>query len=309
MINNKNKIIAAIGLALSGLSFAGSMGPVCSPINSTVPCPMNAWDIGVEALYLKPVYNAAGAYINNAVGTHDYSEISNKWGWGFRLDGSYHFNTGNDASLDWMHYDNTSHFIPYNVYNANRFDRANMVLGQHVDFSQAKSARFYGGLQYTSIQVNQTANNIAVPTQFGVAGFNALLQNNNSDFKGVGPIVGIDFAYALGTSGFSITANTATSLLYGSSRANVANMEDNVALVHTSIYASKKSMISGIEEKLGLNYKHQFSQGQLTLNGGYQALNYFNPLTRVATAGIVNSDFGLYGPYLGVHWLGLASFS
>ena len=112
MINNKNKIIAAIGLVLSGISFAGTMGPVCSPVNSTVPCPMNAWDLGVEALYLKPVYNATGAYINNAIDTQDYSEISNKWGWGFRLDGSYHFNTGNDASLDWMHYDTTSHFTP-----------------------------------------------------------------------------------------------------------------------------------------------------------------------------------------------------
>lgn len=309
MINNQNKIIAAISLALSSIGFAGTMGSECTPGNSTIPCPIRAWDLGVEALYLKPIYNAPGSYINNASNTYNYTEINNKWGWGFRLDGSYHFNTGNDVSLDWAHYDTTSHFTPFNVYNSNRFDRANMVLGQHIDFSQAKSTRFYGGLQYTSIQVNQIANNLSIPTQFGVPAFIAIQQNNNTDFKGVGPIVGIDFAYALGRSGFSITANTATSLLYGNSRTNIANMETNPALVHSSIYANKKSMVSGIEEKLGLNYKHEFSQGQLTLDGGYQALNYFNPLTRVATAGIVNSDFGLYGPYFGLHWLGLASFS
>lgn len=309
MIKNNNKIIAAISLALSSMGFAGTMGVVCTPLHSTVPCPINAWDLGVEALYLKPVYNASGAYINNPLGTHDFREISNKWGWGFRLDGSYHFSTGNDASLDWMHYDTTSHFTPFSIDNANRFNRANMVLGQHVDFSQAKSARFYGGLQYASIQVNQTANNFPIPEQFGHGPFIALQQNNNTDFKGFGPVIGVDFAYSLGASGFSITANTATSLLYGNSRTNIANMEINPALVTTSIYANKKSMISGVEEKLGLNYKRQFSQGQLTLDGGYQSLNYFNPLTRIAATGIVNSDFGLYGPYFGVHWLGLASFS
>lgn len=290
-----NKLTAALSFTLSSLSFAGTMGPVCTPMTSTISCAMKQWDLGIQALYLKPIYDAQSAYILDT--SNSFKTIDNQWDWGFHLDGSYHFNTGNNIGFDWTHFDVTTNQLAFDLSNTNRFDRVNLVFGQHVDFSQSKSARFYGGLQYANIRNYQLRNDLSLPSS-------TVNQQNNTDFNGVGPVVGIDFAYAIG-SGFSITANTATAILSGSSRINTSNSLSS-GLVTSNSYASTKSVVPGIEEKLGLNYQYQFTEGLLTLDGGYQALNYFNALTQIPTAGIINSDFGLYGPYFGVHWLGHA---
>jgi len=290
-----SKLTAALSITLSSLSFAGTMGPVCTPMTSTVSCAMNQWDLGIQALYLKPIYDAKSAYILDTA--NPYKTVDNQWNWGFRLEGSYYFNTGNNISFDWTHFDATTNQLEFSLNNTNRFERVNLVLGQHVDFSQSKSARFYGGLQYANIRNYQLRNDLSLSSS-------TTNQQSNTDFNGVGPVVGIDFAYAIG-SGFSITANTATAILSGSSRINTSDSL-STNLVTSSSYASTKSIVSGIEEKLGLNYQYQFTEGLLTLDGGYQALNYFNALTRIPSAGIINSDFGLYGPYFGIRWLGHA---
>lgn len=290
-----NNLIAAFSLTLSSLGFAGTMGQVCTPGTSTISCAMKQWDLGIQALYLTPIYDAKNAYAPES--SNQFKTIDNQWNWGFRLDGSYHFNTGNNVGLDWTHFGGTTNQLEFNLNNTNRFDRVNLVFGQHVNFSQFKSARFYGGLQYANIRNYQLRSDLSLPPFI-------VNQQHNSDFNGLGPILGIDFAYAIG-SGFSITANTAAAILSGSSRINTSNSL-TAGLVISNAYASTKSIVPGIEEKLGLNYQYQFTEGLLTLDGGYQALNYFNTLTRIPTTGIINSDFGMYGPYFGVRWLGHA---
>ena len=293
MLNNK--LLAVLGFALSNYGFAGTMGPICIPGNSTVACAMKQWDLGIQALYLKPIYDAQSAYILESTG--QYTPIATQWDWGFRLDGSYHFNTGNDVGFDWTHLDTTANQIQFNLNNTNRFDKVDLIFGQHVNFSQANSARFYGGLQYANIHNYQLRNALSLSSL-------VVNQQSNTDFNGIGPILGIDFAHVIGF-GFSITANTATAILSGTNRNNTSNsLPSNV--VSSGSYASGKLIVPEIEEKLGLSYKYQFTEGLLTLDGGYQTLNYFNALTRIPTTGIINSDFGLYGPYFGVRWLGQA---
>lgn len=319
----KKTTIAVIGLAASGLAFAGSMGPVCTPGNVTVPCPAPAWDFGLQALYLKTINGAAVAYRATSNQPLTVGELNNDWGWGYRADGSYHFNTGNDVTVSWMHFSNdiqqtgfSSSFAalgvvtsPYTVIDQNRIDQVNLVMGQHVDVGLVKKMRFYGGLQYANIQSNAT-NYYAITLV--VPGLTTTSANyyNNSDYKGVGPVIGIDYSYDLPGGHLSVIANGATSILYGTSRLSNGSVSLPTGLVLSSTYASKKTITPGFDGKLGLNYAYNIAQGVLNLQGGYQVTDYFGALQGQSllssTAPISAADFGLFGPYFGLKYVGNA---
>lgn len=101
----KKATIAVLGLAVCHWAIAGSMGPVCVPGNVTVPCAIKLWDLSAQALYLRSIYSAA-----KAIGEDTFSlkEVDNEWNWGYRIEGSYHFNTGNDVTINWMHFSSTT---------------------------------------------------------------------------------------------------------------------------------------------------------------------------------------------------------
>jgi len=328
---------AVISLAISGLAAAGTMGPVCAPGNVTVPCEAKGWDIGVQALYFKPAFGVAKTYRIAGVSSLQpvsfvgVRELQNDWDWGYKLEGSYHFNTGNDVTMSLLHYENDTNLNGlFNVpafasgqttslnsatfASQNQFDQLNLILGQHVDVSLKSKLRFFGGLQYAHILNNSTFNypfsSVALPI------VTSLNQVDNNDFKGAGPEFGLDYSYSL-TNSFSLTATGLGSLLYGQSRYNTGLyfLPLNVATtITTPLRSAKKRVISpSLEAKVGINYACTFAQGILNVNAGFQALNYFNSLQSfgandllVAVPPVSDSDFGLYGPYLGIKYLGNA---
>lgn len=315
----KKATLAVLGLAATGLVSAGTMGPVCTPGNVTVPCEAQLWDIGIQALYLKPVLDADRAYAQDVL--PQYTEVKNDWDWGYRLEGSYHFNTGNDVTLNWSHFSTDVHQgqlhglvlplavvgavnIPYTINNENRYDQVNLVLGQHADFGLVKKMRFYGGLQYANIQLN--ANNF-YPFTYAPLAISSVSLYDNTDFKGVGPVLGLDYAYFV-TPELSLTANGQGSILYGTSRYNTGYVIAPANASLLSLYASKKAIVPSLEAKLGLNYAYVMPQGVLNIAGGYQVVNYFSALQgqtlQVFASNISNSDYGLYGPYFGVNYVG-----
>lgn len=321
----KKTTLAVLGLAASGFAGAGTMGPVCTPGNVTVPCEARLWDLGVQALYLREGFDANKAYQHNIVpfnGSHHTA-----WDWGYRLEGSYHFNTGNDATITWVHYENDSNndgFIgvipfspqalplssPYRLANDTYFDQVNVVLGQHADFGLVKKMRFYGGLQYANINDNATSNFHLSPADLVPAGITSVYKYEKTDFKGFGPVVGIDYSYDV-TDAFSVTANGAGSILYGTSRFDTGYVGTPVGAVLLGSYGSKKVIVPSLEAKLGVNYAYAMAQGVLNLQGGYQVTNYFNALQTVGIGGfpsttVASSDYGLYGPYFGVKYVGNA---
>jgi len=302
----------ALGFATSGIVAAGTMGPVCAPGDVTVPCEANAWSLGVQALYLQPLNDSSRAYVVSSNTTY---EKDAKWGWGYALDGAYHFGTGNDLAASWMHYDVTSQLgnyigvtpvgvTGYSLSQKNMFDKVDLVLGQHVDFGLLKNARFYGGLQYANIRSSDSRSYQVPPVALGL-GITGVSSHDNSKYYGVGPVIGIDYSYDL-PHGLSMTATTAGSILAGTSRNSTGFAYAPTGLVPTSTYMHKKSIVPGLEAKLGLNYAHAMAQGVLNIFGGYQALNYFNALPVLTGTQNTDSDFGLYGPYFGLSWLGNA---
>lgn len=328
----KKLTLAVIGLAVSGAASAGMYStppaPSCTPGDVTVPCELDQWNLGVRALYLKPLYSNEAGY-RNVFRSSTLSvprDIDSDWGWGYRLEGSYHFSTGSDITMDWTHYDTEdNHFgyvgtvvLPgigasnqlYRLFIENKFDQVNLVMGQHVDMGLLKDARFYGGMQYANIRVNATNYYVGLPTAIATA-TSGVRDPSYTDFNGVGPTFGIDYAYEV-TPGLSITANTATSILYGTTRLNRSTVFGN-GLVLRNNYASRKAIVPSFEAKLGANYAYPMALGVLNLEGGYQAVNYFHPLQSIQEPGfdsplrtIVNTNFGLYGPYLGLKWVGNA---
>ena len=195
---------------------------------------------------------------------------------------------------------------PLTVIGQNRLDQVNLVLGQHADFGLVKKMRFFGGMQYANIQAFAT-NYFSTTFPVNPAGITAISQFDNADFKGFGPVVGIDYAYEL-SSEFSLTAHGAGSILYGTGRYSAGYTAAPINLVYTSVYGKNRFVVPSLEAKLGMNYAYSLAQGIINIEGGYQSLNYFNALQTQGLNGITgaltSSDYGLYGPYLGLKYIG-----
>lgn len=310
-------LLAGNDFAIAGTSNISSL-PTCSAEGLTIPCEMRLWDLGIQALYLKPSFGSAIGYTSTAIP----QGINPAWNWGYRLQGSYHLNTGNDLTMNWSHYDgNTGAHnyqgqfplinigiiaAPYQLLLNTKYDQVNLVVGQHINAGPMRHARFYGGLQYASFKVDENSYYQSSPLFIPITGGN-VIDSNAMDFNGVGPVFGVDYVLGL-TPRWSINANTSGSLVYGTSRFNYATAYGN-GLVARAFYGSQKFIIPSLEAKLGANYAYQMPTGVLNVEGGYQAVNYFNALRTSPTPGIVGmgrSDFGMFGPYFGIRWLGVA---
>lgn len=319
----KKTTAVILALLATNLASAGEMSsaPACVPGDVTVPCEATKWDLGVQALYLRPIYGSERGYGVHFNDSYNLKNIAPDWDWGYRLEGSYHYKTGSDATINLTHFDASSHAgtftgqytlitqlgplvqtADFDLELNNRMDQVNLVFGQHIDLGLQENLRLYGGVQYLNLRVNSTSNfDLPLAIELATNGAGVI---NNTNFSGAGPVMGVDYGYNL-TQGLSLTANTAASLLYGTSRLNAANAYGN-GLVLFDLYNSRKVIVPGLEAKLGANYALAMMQGMLNIQGGYQVTNYFNVLQDSQYSVLTTSDFGLYGPYLGVKWLGNA---
>ncbi len=315
----KKVTLITASLLANGLALAAPPAPSSDSTVVTIPCMKEEWTLGVKALYLQSSYGAKKAYELDPNG--NFKEVKNKWGWGYELDGAAYLNAGNDISLAWLHYRLSTQrnaytgftpysgaaLIPFNLVARTQFDRVNLVSGQQVSAGIFNDFRFYGGIQYASIQVN-SINGYAVVPQALLRIASGLGQYRNVNFNGFGPVVGVDYGYSL-AKGFGLIANASTAILYGTNRYNSGFVFSPSNLVQTSIYASKKGIVPGFEAKLGANYAYEYREGKLNLGVGYQAMNYFDVLETRGSIGLntaTSTNFGLYGPYLSAQWIGYA---
>lgn len=304
MFKMKKTTLAILALS-SSVGFAGTMGPVCEPGHVVVPCASTGWDLGIQALYLKSTYSANSAYAGSRFinGTQVRNEFDFDWGWGFKLEGSYHFNTGNDLNINWYHFNKTStnNFIVtipvadgvftdlgFTTSVEPKWDAVNFELGQHVYFGEFKDIRFHGGFQYLRLSHE-------IQTFVPATGDAFLI---NSDFKGFGPRIGSDFSYNL-VNGLAIYANGAAALLVGDS-----NLNGNLLLTGgIPTTASKLTVVPELEAKTGVKYNYAMAPGVITLDAGYMWINYFNA-QHATTVLPDETNVAFNGPYAGVKWVG-----
>lgn len=259
----KKTAIAALVLGFSGAAsaamYAPAAAPACSAGNVSVPCEKSAWDLGVQALYLKAENNDQQDAGN---------DFNADWGWGFRLEGSYHFGTGNDATLNWLYFDKTTGTSGSNGYFKPKYNIVNFEMGQKADFGEAVDMRFHGGLQYASLKQD-----------IRTGGLNA-----STKISGLGVRGGIDTAYDFGN-GFAVTSSGAMAVLVAKDKVNT-----------TGLNVSNNKVVTGLEAKVGARYTHAMTQGDLSFEGGYQMANY--------NTSNFAGDVGLHGIYLGLKWVG-----
>ncbi|QDP72115.1 hypothetical protein FOG18_05810 [Legionella israelensis] len=327
------KTTALVALAIgSSATIAGTVGSVCTSGDVTVPCELSGWDVGVYALYLEPSYNGNPRFFNyrgsnigdrniNSIGGPQrvHNKLNTNFDWGFKLEGSYHFNTGNDINVNWYHWNDTSSenlhyfsetdgsevfFTP--LQRKHKWDTVNLEFGQHVDFGGFKNIRFHGGFQYARLEHNQNAPHVInIPAAFVIndngdierAPAKTLVGTNRIDltFRGVGPRVGADMSYDW-RNGFAIYANGAAALLVGDAKVNdYSDVEPNRAS-HTAI-------VPELEVKVGLKYTYAMAQGNLALDGGYMVANYWDAFHLVQAGIAGTSNFGVHGPFLGLKYL------
>lgn len=306
MLNLKKTAVAVLALGSSAV-FAGTMGPVCTPGNVTVPCERTAWDFGVQALYLEPVSESFAGFRTTSAGNTRFDEFDRNWDWGFKLEGSYHFNTGNDININWYHFDNdTNHnhhgqtvFFGTPAVGADFFarvrvqpewDAVNIEVGQLANFGEQKHIRFHAGAQYARVEDT-------IRARIAVAGVGDFGVRSESTFNGFGPRVGADLAYDFGN-GLAVYGNGAGSILVGDSKFSFNDASS--VLGFGSLHGSKTAIVPEVDAKLGATYTFALAQGDFSLDAGYMWVNYFDAVN----SGFVQSNFALNGPYFGVKWVG-----
>lgn len=302
MLNMKKTAIAVLALGSSAV-FAGTMGPVCAPGNVTVPCESTAWDFGITALYLQPTYSGDFAYVDATATVVDgvtnvlYRDLDSDWNWGFKLEGSYHFGTGNDMNINWYHFSGDTTVA--GVFGADsayvdldaKWDAVNVEFGQHVDFGDMKNIRFHGGVQFARIEHD-------LDVMFGGVLFDQVAETR---FSGFGPRAGVDMSYDFGN-GLGIYANTAGALLVGTSKFVEGGTP---AVANLYVYGQRTAVVPELEAKLGAKYGYAMPSGNLSLDAGYMWVNYFNAQDYVDDFGTVaQTDFAVNGPYIGLKWVG-----
>jgi Legionella pneumophila major outer membrane protein precursor len=153
----------------------------CVGENVTVPCEQQGWHVGAQYIYVQPT------------GDQLYSDLNSqsRWASGFRLEGGYHFGTGNDVTVNWIYFSKSSrrNVVPFNnpllansaIYDVfdddddddddiafadifgngpftaseqvkSTFNAVNLEFGQMAYWGERVSTRFHVGLQYASIK-------------------------------------------------------------------------------------------------------------------------------------------------------------
>lgn len=316
MLNLKKTAISVFTFGCSAV-FAGTMGPVCTPGNVTVPCEKNAWGIGGQALYLQTMTNKELSYYRGISEQGEFNDLSGQWSWGFQLEGAYHFNTGNDFTINWYHIDSNDHnfllsptlFLATEVLvqDKMRWDAVNGELGQFVDFSANKKIRFHGGFQYARIKPSSSITISQAETLTDA--LSPVVYQLSSQYNGFGPRTGLDMNYVFGN-GFAIYAKSAAAVLVGTAKFNdggfnTVNQFAGPATVAPAFHGTRTAVVPELEAKLGANYTYSMAEGDVSLDAGYMWFNYFNPLGFVDAVSVTRmSDFGASGPYFGLKYVG-----
>lgn len=327
--------LALMTLSLSAPVLAGSG----SPFAVTVPNQQGGFTVGADLLYLRPSApnNSYNAVIGSdtdpsALGLAFPVTINNLnpgYHWSFDLMAAYRIPcTGNDISLTWTHLgninDSKSTTVPFDITdipgttltaesNAKfKYDAVDLDLGQRVNIGDYFNLRLLAGVRYADLQ--QNVNNfysIVNPIIDPPVGL-ALAIDQSSEFKGIGPQMGLEGRYCFGY-GFGIDASSTLSAIVGrvdsDAQINVAGPLAGLAppdsLTINIDQDRKTRVVPALDANLGVDYTFNLnncSRSSIVVQAGYKVIHYWN-VSHILfnNAGPNNAtSISFDGPYVGI---------
>jgi len=315
MNNMKRLSLALVALGLSAPAFADS--------TVLVPSQHGGFKVGIDALYLRPTnsdlnYATSISFPTNfSQGFERNATVDPSYDWGFYAQVGYLFPcTGNDLTLayTYLRSDETDSVVgvsgPSGVPAAISVLPIGQVFGTTFGAAAGKAKfdlnvvdleggqrfttgaydmRMFAGLRYANIdhQLQSFGAPFSTGSTFGAQEF-------KSQFRGLGPRIGVDGRYCL-NSGFGVDANLSTALLIGHVDGcyNAALTTGTSSVTVTNFAAkngSENRVVPVLEGKLGVDYTYIMDcrcKSALTFEAGYQATNYFNADDH---ARVVNTD-------------------
>jgi len=288
-------------------ALAGTMGPVCESTNVTLPCEMNAWEIGGHALYVQPfstAYSTNNQTYSTTNGITNYSQTgtASTYNWGFQLEAARHFNKGKDLNLNWYHFRGTTNktFSAYPSSNLSAqaiqqndsWDHVNLEYGNRINLEENAFIRVHAGFVYARIDT-QYINNYGN----GTVG-NQTNDNINSEFSGFGVRGGMAMHYNL-MSNLNIHGDIAAGLLAGTTKSSYWNGTNTVGGTSTLDSYSVGVVSPELDAKAGIEYRYDLTNGHLMFDAGWLWATYLNTMEDNA-----ENSFGIQGLYFGARWIG-----
>lgn len=329
-------VLVSIGLTTIVNAYA-ALPAAKDPSLINVPQLPGGFTIGIAGAYLEtaPTNNILDLGVVNIIPSPNipflFSGVVNmttirSWAWGINL--GYIFpQTGNDINIDYFHlqtgnntliagipFPNSISPISFNPginlldqSTANilyRIKQVDLTAGQFINIGSRLSLHPNAGLRYADLKrEHDEVFSGASQFQIGNTISNQVLiigMNEDSDFSGVGPILGLDASYYVDM-GFGFVGHVNGALLVGNTKSqnNVDIIDD---ITSTPIGGSATAVQLGgnyvfkadsdarivpvLDLKLGGDYTYLFhnaANSNLTIEGGYQVSQYFNPIGRLTT--------------------------
>lgn len=298
----------ALILALGALSQANAgMYNMCKEGVNMVPCEAEAWDIGIDALHFKNTGNFFDLFPEQR-GTY-----SPKFGWGVRVEGSYHFGTGNDITLNWTHVksdsdgtdapDDAGNFIfgineSVDFEQQSQFHIFNAEFGQHLDFGERFDVRIHAGIQYADLKETYESREAFTGNGGNVFATGDEMMHFSS--KGIGPRVGLDLSYLVADN-FDVFTDVAIAAL---SMKQESRFQDDFGFngpfggfARSAGTFEHRNLDFASDFAIGARYTYQMGSGDLSGKVAWEDHIYIN-------AGAVGNTISWEGVTFGVKWVG-----
>lgn len=273
------KTVCLLGLAAS-LSVSAGMYQ-CKKGDVSLPCKFDGWDFGGDALYLSSGSTNLATWISNT----NPIMFNYDANWGFRIEASRHFGTGNDFNINWAYIetgnqnftDTSGTLYPSGVVGQ-RFSQngylsmVNLELGQRVDFGEKWDMRFHAGMEITNLSDTMEATAGGAPAR------------DVASAQLIGARAGIDVAYHVWDA-FSFYTDGALGILYesthlaGPANGSLATMAGNPQVTDMTMTGTATS----VDFSIGLEYAYAVQQGDLTTRVGWTAYQFNTVGTLPAT--------------------------